>query len=436
MLLSPGKSPVTSQLLHPPLVSTSTPDFATRKRRRGPAVLDDDTYVAAVEKIIERNFFPDIPKLRDRLEWLQAVRSRDPALIRYAQLKILERRRVLKGEGPAAEASRQSTAETPDGKENPVSDEISGSGDGEEANVDVSLQLDDFCRKYTSEDSESFLKIVEKVNRKRKEKYGYLLESVPTEWTENGNKREICATDGYGTSNQPSKERSLRLKWLTKEIRRSNTRFHAKEMDANKSIDEDNVAVLYPPIGWATPVQISSRDTDKFYVESVKKVDNGYSFVKTPSPVPGVDESPFITWGEIEGTPLRLEAEDTPTDIGGPQFKIPMPPSRDVKTHSLSRDAAKKQREKSKMFKKPPLPSPVRGGSASPGARKLSSTARKFMKDAIANSSHSIDESLRASYRSSSPGLGTPNSGRSMSRLGRDVVILDSRSPSVREGSV
>ncbi|EYU28711.1 hypothetical protein MIMGU_mgv1a019460mg [Erythranthe guttata] len=246
------------------------------------------------------------------------------------------------------------------------------------SNVDVSLPLDDFFRKYTSEDNESFSKIIEKVNRKRKEKHGYLWERDPTESIENGNKREICATDGYGTSNQPSSTLE----------------------------------------GWKYTAN------------------NLLIFVKTPSPAPGVDESPFITWGEIEGTPLRLEAEDTPIDIGGPQFKIPMPPSRDAKPHSLSRDAAKKQREKSKMFQKPPLPSPVRGGSASPGARKLSSAARKFMTDAIANSSHSIDESLRASYRSSSPGLGTPKSGRSMSRLGRDVISLDSRSPSVREGSV
>ncbi|GJX67425.1 hypothetical protein Tco_0303152 [Tanacetum coccineum] len=37
---------------------------------------------------------------------------------------------------------------------------------------------------------------------------------------------------------------------------------------------------------------------------------------KTPSPAPGVDESPFMTSGEIEGTPSRLEYEDTPIDIG------------------------------------------------------------------------------------------------------------------------
>ncbi|KAK6160013.1 hypothetical protein DH2020_003394 [Rehmannia glutinosa] len=517
MLLSPGHSPRHLSTPSPApslssdpnpnpnsaLVSTPTPDFATRKRRRSPNVLDEDTYVAAIEKIIERDFFPDIPKLRDRLDWLQAVRTHDPVLIRDAQLKIIERRRLRKSGDSAADSSLRSTTATPgssflrntsvtpafynEKKVVLVSDELEGNGDGGEEQVDVSLSLDDFFKKYTSEDNESFSRIIEKVNRKRKEKYGYLLECGSSDENsgnnliENGNKREKTATDGYGTSDQPvstlegwnytpknllmyhpadrgeapltEEERALRLKAMTKEIRRSNTRFHGKTMDINELKDDDTVAVLYSPVAGATPIPMSSRDSDKmkkydledlrktpnrFYVESEKKADNGYSFVKTPSPAPGADESPFITWGEIEGTPLRLEPEDTPIDIGGsgdgPQFKIPMPPSRDVRAHTLSREAARKLRERSKMFQKPPLPSPVRGGSASPNTRRLSPAAQKFMRNAIAKSSQTIDESLRASYRSGSPGLNTPKSGRSMSRLGRDGS-MGSRSPSIREGS-
>ncbi|XP_051152203.1 uncharacterized protein LOC127266116 [Andrographis paniculata] len=513
MLLSPGHSP--RQISTPSSDSTPNPnsslvlasipnsDSASRKRRRGPAVLDEDTYVAAIEKIIERDFFPDIPKLRDRLDWLQAVRTKDPVLIRDAQLKILERRRLRKS-GDAADASIRSTTNTPgtsvfrntsvtpslynEAKDNFASDDRDGSGGGEEQQVDTSLSLDEFLRKYTSEDNESFSKIIEKVNKKKKEKYDYLLTSGENEGNNGNNlidgsgKRENVPTDGFGTSDQPvsslegwkytpknllmyhpadrgeapltPEERAFRVKGMTKEISRSNTRFHGKAMDANASKDiDDTVSVLYTPVAGATPVPISNRDSDRgkkydledlrktpnrFYVESEKKADNGYTFVKTPSPAPGVDESPFITWGEIEGTPLRLEAEDTPIDIGGsgdgPQFNIPMPHSRDVKAHSLSREAARKIRERSKMFQKPPLPSPVRGGSASPGARTLSPAAQKFMRNAIAKSSKSIDESLRASYRSASPGFGTPKSGRSVSRLGRDTSTA-SRSPSVREGS-
>lgn len=49
----------------------------------------------------------------------------------------------------------------------------------------------------------------------------------------------------------------------------------------------------------------------------------GFSFVKTPSPQPGVAESPLMTWGALEGTPFRLDGSDTPIrPSGGPSFHI------------------------------------------------------------------------------------------------------------------
>ncbi|KAI5683210.1 hypothetical protein M9H77_04438 [Catharanthus roseus] len=507
MLLSPGRSP--RHLSSPSPTASETPisdheqsntTIAIRKSKR-PKVLDEDTYVAAIEKIIERDFFPDIPKLRDRLDWLEAVRTGDPVQIRDAQLKILERRRganpvdsgtslrtpgstffrnsVYTPFGEDGVNNQSDVNKTPGAANNGNSYEIMGDDRGG-GDVDVALSLDEFFRRYTSEDNESFSKIIEKVNRKRKERYSYLLEGEKngdTKLIEDG-KRDSVATDGYGTSDQPvatlegwkytaknllmyhpsdrgeapltDEERAERLKGLTKEIEKSNTRFRGKLVDY-KAKEDDTVEVLYTPVAGATPIPLSGRDRDKlkkydledlrktpnqFYVESSKKAENGYSFVRTPSPAPGVDESPFITWGEIEGTPLRLDPEDTPIDIGGsgdgPQFKIPMPPSRDIKAHSLSREAARKLRERSKMFQKPPLPSPVRSGSASPA--RLSPAAQKFMRKAIAKSSHAVDESLRASYRGASPGASTPKTSRSMSRFGRDSSTV-SRSPSVREGS-
>lgn len=509
MLLSPGHSPrhLSTPSPSPSLAeqnpnsnlhnnnSNSSSTVPTNKRRS--KVLDEDTYVAAIEKIIERDFFPDIPKLRDRLDWLEAIRTGDPVQIRDAQLKIIERRggRALgsntegKLRTPGSTFFRNSTTPFDDPYKTPTPSVVNGNNwssvgnnaEGGGGEVDVSLTLDEFFRRYTSEDNESFSKIIEKVNRKRKEKYGYLLEGEKEEEMKliEDSKRAKVVTDGYGTSDQPvatlegwkyaaknllmyhpadngevaltEEERAERLKGLTKEVSKVNTRFHGKMMESQPKEDE-TVAVLYTPVPGATPVPFLDRgdktkkyDLDdlrktpnQFFVESGKKAENGYSFVSTPSPAPGVDGSPFITWGEIEGTPLRLEQEDTPIDIGGsgegPQYKIPMPASRDTKAHSLSREAARKLRERSKMFQKPPLPSPVRGGSASPGARTLSPAAQKFMRKAIAKSSHSLDESLRASYRGASPGLNTPNTGRSLSRLGREGS-LDSRSPSVREGS-
>ncbi|KAG9145464.1 hypothetical protein Leryth_021454 [Lithospermum erythrorhizon] len=101
MLSSPGKSP---RHLSTPTPQNPNPTSLPKKQS---TVLDEDTYVAAIEKIIERDFFPDIPKLRDRLDWLEAVRSHDPLQIRDAQLKILERRRAIKK--PSSSSSNLTT---------------------------------------------------------------------------------------------------------------------------------------------------------------------------------------------------------------------------------------------------------------------------------------------------------------------------------------
>ncbi|KDP29898.1 hypothetical protein JCGZ_18467 [Jatropha curcas] len=503
MLLSPGHSPrqlSSPSPSHNPENSLQTSNKSSittpANPRKHTKVLDEDTYVEAIEKIIERDFFPDISKLRDRLDWLEAVKSGDPVLIRDAQLKIIERRgkrvNISNADGSTQTRNRtQTPGSTFMGNFTPfdefdnktpsaVNREFFGDAESRENDsaIDDSLSLDEFFRRYTSEDNESFSKILEKVNRKRKERYGHLLEGEKEDVKLIGDVKRDRITDGYGTSYQPpstlegwnytaknllmyhpadrgeapltEEERAVRLKGLTKEINRSNTRFHGKILDSRPT-DDGAVEVLYTPVVGATPLPVSDRDGDRakkydledlrktpnrFYVESGKKAENGYSFVRTPSPAPGVDESPFITWGEIEGTPLRLEPEDTPIDIGGngdgPHFKMPNPPARDVKAHSLSREAARKIRERSKMFQKPPLPSPGRGGSASPSVRTLSPAAQKFMRNAISKSSSSVDESLRASYRGASPGVATPKSIRSVSRFERDGT-MSSRSPSVRE---
>ncbi|KAL9244328.1 hypothetical protein vseg_018115 [Gypsophila vaccaria] len=483
MLLSPGNSP-----RHISSPSSSTPSSSSQSQsqlqlpnssRKTPKVLDEDTYVAAIEKIIERDYFPDIPKLRDRLDWLEALKSGDPVTLRDAQLKILERRGKIATPGSTLLRSSVTPFEF---KRSPsvIHNEVRGSDiGGGEGGIEVDLRLDAFFRRYTSEDNDSFNQIIERVNRKRKERHAHLLEGDGAAAIEDVERDRI--TDGYGTSNQPvstldgwkytaknllmyhpadrgevaltTEERALRLKGLTKEVDRYNTRFHGKMEEASKEEDgADRGEVMYTMVAGATPV-MAERERDKtrtydledlrktpskFYVESEKKAENGYSFVRTPSPAPGVDESPFITWGEIEGTPLRLDLEDTPLDIGGSgdgsHFKIPCPPSRDIKAHTLSREAARKIKDRTRMFQKPPLPSPMRSGSASPSARTLSPAAQKFMRNAMAKSSGSVDESLRASYRGNSPAIGTPKSGRSISRLGRDFGT-GSRSPSVRDGS-
>lgn len=213
MLASPGQSPrhivpsspspsTGSRGGYGALASASTSDRALelsafpKKRKSSQIPLDEDNYVAAIEKIIERDFFPDIPKLRNRLEWLEAVRSGDPVIIRDAQLNIVRRRREKAREDGEREGTLATNiSDTPtsmiSGLASPAvslrlaaSPIVSGlfppTGVARENEdgpaVNTNLKLDDFLRKYTSEDNASFSKILDKVNMQRKQKYEFLSE--------------------------------------------------------------------------------------------------------------------------------------------------------------------------------------------------------------------------------------------------------------------
>ena len=65
----------------------------------------------------------------------------------------------------------------------------------------------------------------------------------------------------------------------------------------------------------------------------------------------GVDASPLMTWGEIEGTPFRLDGSDTPVVPSGrgPVFKIPEVPRRDRLLHELAEKASKAHRAKKEV---------------------------------------------------------------------------------------
>ena len=58
----------------------------------------------------------------------------------------------------------------------------------------------------------------------------------------------------------------------------------------------------------------------------------------------GVDASPLMTWGTIEGTPFRLETDITPNT--GPSFKMPKTTKRELLAHRLADKANKANRER------------------------------------------------------------------------------------------
>ena len=109
----------------------------------------------------------------------------------------------------------------------------------------------------------------------------------------------------------------------------SSTSFQANPFDESHSLEA---------VRQAARAQSNARSTGHVDVDGkeIKGPDvpsvNGFAFMKTPSPAPGVNESPLMTWGEIEGTPFRLDGSDTPLPSSlsaSPSFHIQQVSERD-----------------------------------------------------------------------------------------------------------
>lgn len=58
------------------------------RSKRKTEVLDEDEWTRQIESIVERDFFPDLPKLRNKLEWLQ-VCSLGPGSSAFPSLSLV-----------------------------------------------------------------------------------------------------------------------------------------------------------------------------------------------------------------------------------------------------------------------------------------------------------------------------------------------------------
>ncbi|KAK9775586.1 putative Nuclear protein DGCR14 [Seiridium cardinale] len=153
------------------------PPPPTKRIKRPKKVLDEDTYTDALSQIIARDFFPGLLESETQQEYLDALDSKDQEWINSAS------RRLHQIMTPGRQKSRRGTslapgAQTPRGfvGDTPVS--VSGqstvSALPEQPNIDTNMSLGAFQSEYTSEDNESFYKLLDKQNSKRAEKYAWL----------------------------------------------------------------------------------------------------------------------------------------------------------------------------------------------------------------------------------------------------------------------
>lgn len=442
-----------------PPPSIIPPQFAQTTTKE---VLDEDTYTSTVEAIIERDYFPDLPKLQNQLEWVKAVNSKDPELIRQAQLNIARRRAGLAtpsvGATPGAawgatpgtnllrtpamtplQAGGHATpapGATPGGGANPAAGS-SGLSSGSSDKRAPNMSLDAFLSSYTSEDNASFLKLQEKALQRKRAKHAHHLQdknqplllegpgSNPIEeygssgqqpgtlvlWKHNPRSQLYYAPDQKPLSD---KELVEAAKAATKKINSAATRVKPSALeDQQAPAPVGPLQPGLPPAGLPDLAVGGHRDT-------AASLMSGYNRLSTPAFTPGGEESPFMTWGDIESTPLRLDIEDIPLGPadGGPAFKV--------------QDATKRERAARDLAAKSAVSMQRRAtasgvGGATPLLRSLqrqktpglSAAAQKLAsqlkgKGHTPGQSMDRDKMLRASYRgacqtpSRTPGAATP----------------------------
>lgn len=154
--------------------------------------------------------------------------------------------------------------------------------------------------------------------------------SLPVEtWEYKAKNTLMYAPDGVEFTMDEQRNRLKKVR----AINHSNTRFNSTELapsssaNATPSVSGDDSVFKKPhqmPLLNVLPkVGIDGRE-----LKSDTPTIRGYSLVSaSPSPMPGMmpgDESPMMTWGEIDSTPIRLDPSATPLrpNLGLPEFKI------------------------------------------------------------------------------------------------------------------
>lgn len=316
--------------------------------------------------IIQRDFFPHLERLKAQNEYLDAEEQNDVKKMRELYVKYSSGR-------PATEREMSpATFETPQRNELPEDSGISSrsfssnvtSKSDKEKEIASRLGLDAYLGSHTSEDNASFDEIMAEAEKRHRLKFAWLYENEEKALAIESRKQEFLAIEGtsrpkeldgwkYKNKNyimyvpdgvELTVDEKIEMAKRKQEVMHDNTRLVINPFDEQQNQDT---------IGELAKTR-STIDSGKIGVdgkEVVKKptpMIRGFSIVATPSPCPGECESPLMTWGEIEGTPFRLDGGDTPhiRSSQGPSFKMAEPPKREKLAMRLAEKASERLRDR------------------------------------------------------------------------------------------
>ena len=186
-----------------------------KRIKRPQKVLDEDDYTDALSHIIARDFFPGLMQTESQQDYLNALDSQDHEWIASATRKLTEV--MTPGPDGRKHRGRRGTSMTSGiygrGEETPtawqgdtpvsVTSTTSTQTTVEKPAIDTKMSLGAFQSKYTSEDNESFYKLLDKQNLKKSEKYAWMWagNKIPASRQIAHRKREAILSTQTSTSN-------------------------------------------------------------------------------------------------------------------------------------------------------------------------------------------------------------------------------------------
>ncbi|XP_019549158.3 splicing factor ESS-2 homolog [Aedes albopictus] len=381
----------------------------TKKEKK--IILNEETYLEEMAKIIQRDFFPDLKKLKAQNEYLDALASNDIVKLRQIFSKYNSKSPLIREPSPATfETPLPSASLAPDEPPSVRSTTSSTSSTKSSKSIADRHSLDSFLFNYTSEDNDSFQEIMEAADKKLRQKFAILYDAEGTSranlgkqlalpsiesqfdkkdkpkeldmWTYKNKNYIMYIPDGVALS----REEEIELANKKQEIEHGNTRLKANPFNENESKQAITEAAKSQAKCLPEKIGVDGKLIEASLTPAVR----GFSFVKSPSPCPGVTDSPLFTWGEIEGTPFRLDGGDTPLHpaSAGPSFRIAETSKRETIALQLAEKAAEQSRsKKAKAIEaaRRNIASPMirntfdRLASMSPAARRLATNKLGFI---------------------------------------------------------
>ncbi|EQC32242.1 hypothetical protein SDRG_09992 [Saprolegnia diclina VS20] len=387
------------------------PEFASMASNRK-QVLEEDAYVEALDAIIERDFFPDLPKLKYQTMWLDALATKNAALIAQVRQYIANDQQKRP---QTRTSSRSQQAHTGGGKRKRADDEATSSWDvptpprvssdvdepnEDDATIDdageapstATMTLNHFLATHTSEDNAAFEELQEKAVAEHKKKYHWAFDD------DHATTRLLLLPDG---TRMTKEQRLLMDKACDTKLALEDARPAAPDTWTFRARNQ----LLFPP-DLATSRAICKLEAtapgDVLLLENGPAPQNGAltkslrtgavakkpmetvyansrfstAFLATqdlapdvapdapldlvemtPLIVPGDQNgSPLMTWGDIAATPMILPSE---TPAHRPVFEIKDKSKREKL--ALAMDAKNKQRMKAKKTPTPFRSTPGRG---------------------------------------------------------------------------